>query len=144
MQSSLYRSPSSLSNTTAVAVAVAIRRSTTPSSSSSGRCCCCYCCRSCISCRCSNTITIKYTHKRYNKKMKLRSNARKDIRSRCEDIDPQKLPDKPDLGAKFKKKRKRQSSVSRQPEQVASLLCIANIFGSANQHRQVQETFKRL
>ena len=76
--------------------------------------------------------------------MKLRSDARKDIRSRCEDTDPQKLPDEPDPGAKFQKKRKRQSGVGRQPEQVASLLRIANIFGSANQHRQVQETFKRL
>ena len=76
--------------------------------------------------------------------MKLRSDARKDIRSRCEDADPPKLPEQPDPGAKFQKKRKRQPSVSRQPEQVASLSRIANIFGSANQHRQVRETFKRL
>jgi hypothetical protein len=81
--------------------------------------------------------------------MKLRSNARKDIRRR-EDADPPKLPDEPDPGAKFQKKRKSRSSVSRdggivsQPEQVASLSRIANIFGSANQHRQVQKTIKRL
>jgi hypothetical protein len=82
--------------------------------------------------------------------MKLGSNARKDIRSRCEDADPQQLPDEPDPGAKFQKKRKRQSGVSRdgdivsQPKQVTSLSDIADIFGSPDQHMQVQDTIKRL